>query len=820
MELAAGEMQRAKALLGKTVSNHLDPELWQFYVDFVKSSRLVPALKKLSQAKGDKSGSDKAKEAVQAATKAADSARTAVSKAFEAAIDKVGLLPGSDSLWDAWIDFAKGLPAVTEFETAKRRESLRGAYKRALAAPTARVASGAMWTDYEEFEKENSQASLTASLLGSARIAFATATAAAKERAPLWAAVNPRVIPVQPRPADPSLPEPKAHARVTAQVAPWRAFLDYEARNPLRLTPPAHASLMRSHLKRCLLSTRCLPHFWQELAVLELRVGGVLRAGEPVAALADRSDAAASKEGAKACQMALKVLSEGVRAAPHSEALAMSAADTAELLGDNRTAGALYQQASTTDPGPALWIAWIRFARRTGSADASRRVFVAAKKQSSHPALFLAAADMEAACNGDRETAMKILDLGRKKMAEAAAAGRQPEQEAYAVAACRLATTFADAANSRSLFEAFLADLPPGRRGPLMALYVHFETRGVDGGGDIRRLARLETRCLHETGSLPSAARWAGSASGVPGSAVLAAQAYRWQSFGLPPSSGAADVTLFSDPATAPLAFRTSDGGVVFGSAALHAASGALGTELQSGTPLNGPGLDAGVVPPMALSGAAAPSGVPVHPSAARMTRQVAASAAATPYGGASAPAAVSSAPAPPTSRVLDGQVAAPIPQPAVPVHPSLLRAAGAAASAPVPAAPRDPAKVAVTESVPAVMSSAVPRGSIVGPALTRLCVAVSGFSLPSIPGMPAAVVAALKRINVPQYILKEAATDERLMQSAFVGGVPKFMALAEAYVSHSEKDPAPDASDTTAKRAREDDGADGPDAQRVKTEE
>ncbi|KAA0161247.1 hypothetical protein FNF28_05126 [Cafeteria roenbergensis] len=773
MEFGAGEMARAKTLLGKTLRLNPDPELWQFYVDFVRSSKLVPALKRLSaaktaaQAKGAAASAAKEEEAASAAVEAA---RSAVSKAFEYAVGKVGLLPGADGLWDAWLQFLRSMPSETEFEVEQRRQALRSALQRSCAAPIARVASAELWAEYEAFEKDNAQATLAASLLAKHKPAFVTASAVARERAALWAAINPHVVPVQPPQdrASSSGPAAQGFALVLQQLPGWRALLAYEERNPLRLDAEQHASLMRSHLQRCLLSTRSAPHFWMELARSELRIAGVLGPSEPIFAVADKPDAMASAAGAAARSAALKVLTEGCKAAPRSEALAMATADIAELLGQPKTAVDVYEQVAKGRPSASLLVAWLRFTRRHAGATAARHVLASARKICSHPALFLAAADMEATCNAEPATALKLLDLGRRHLATEASKGGPGATRAFvdfAVAACSMACRFADAANARSLLEAFVGDVPPRSWGPLMAVYLDFEARGADGGGDIRRLARLEMRCLRESGALPGAASWGGP-DGVAGA--------------------------------------------VSGTAASSAAAPAISAAALSGR----------VIPSVALSAHAPPS-------------------------------STSAAFAPPASRMLDGQVAAPTPQPSVPVHPSLLRKAAkvaerqaeasgsSAGSAAAAAAEQDPAPVQVSDPVPALLKEATPRGRILGPALTRLCVAVASSPALPLPALAAKqLVTDIRYIAVPPSILAEAASDERLMQAAYVGGVGRFMHLAEAFVSHPGEDieaevaaaqagngaqPKQELGAPAAKRPRDESDPDAdqaaPSAQRIKPE-
>ncbi|KAA0174264.1 hypothetical protein FNF27_04276 [Cafeteria roenbergensis] len=895
MEFGAGEMARAKTLLGKTLRLNPDPELWQFYVDFVRSSKLVPALKRLSaaktaaQAKGAAASAAKEEEAASAAVEAA---RSAVSKAFEYAVGKVGLLPGADGLWDAWLQFLRSMPSETEFEVEQRRQALRSALQRSCAAPIARVASAELWAEYEAFEKDNAQATLAASLLAKHKPAFVTASAVARERAALWAAINPHVVPVQPPQdrASSSGPAARGFALVLQQLPGWRALLAYEERNPLRLDAEQHASLMRSHLQRCLLSTRSAPHFWMELARSELRIAGVLGPSEPIFAVADKPDAMASAAGAAARSAALKVLTEGCKAAPRSEALAMATADIAELLGQPKTAVDVYEQAAKGRPSASLLVAWLRFTRRHAGATAARHVLASARKICSHPALFLAAADMEATCNAEPATALKLLDLGRRHLATEASKGGPGATRAFvdfAVAACSMACRFADAANARSLLEAFVGDVPPRSWGPLMAVYLDFEARGADGGGDIRRLARLEMRCLRESGALPGAASWGGP-DGVAGGASLAAHAYRWQCFGLPPADGAADAAVFTQGAPPPLAFRTADGGCRFGEEAAAAASAALGVEpaaapapraslLAHGAPAapaaasvpmhpsaGGPAAAAAAVSggpllaatsagpasngPAAVSGTAASSAAAPAISAAALSGRVIPSVALSAH---APPSSTSAAFAPPASRMLDGQVAAPTPQPSVPVHPSLLRKAAkvaerqaeasgsSAGSAAAAAAEQDPAPVQVSDPVPALLKEATPRGRILGPALTRLCVAVASSSAQPLPALAAKqLVTDIRYIAVPPSILAEAASDERLMQAAYVGGVGRFMHLAEAFVSHPGEDieaevaaaqagngaqPKQELGAPAAKRPRDESDPDAdqaaPSAQRIKPE-
>jgi hypothetical protein len=589
MEHLAGETARAKAILEQSVKRILDPQLWSFYVEFVRSTRLVPALKELSRVKTE-NAEDKA--ALEAAISAVDTARSAVSQAFDFTLKRVGLFPGADELWESWMSFIKSYPASTEYEIEQRREALRKAFHRYLAAPSAKAISGELWAEYQTFEVENAQAALAARLLEQHRSTAVTAGAVARERAPLWVAINTSITPVSPPVAGGALGCAVAGSQqVQEQLAAWRTFLDYEYRNPLRLGASEHLDLMKAHLQRCLLSTRSLPDAWVELAFIELRAGGVLSAGEPLAVLAEKPDALRSKTGTPAAQSALRTLVEGCIAAPQSQLLALFTADAAELMGAVQIATQTYQRAARACPGPALWINWIRFARRSSNATLARQVFMEAKKWPSGntPSVFLAMAEVEACVNSEPATALKVLDLGRRKLLpkELLAASDSnvtlAEYCDFAVAACRIASTTSEAANTRSLFEGFLELLPSRNRAQLLALYLSYEMHMAPGAADLKRIARLELRCLRETGSLPVIVSAYSSASSLSsGVGILSSVSHRWQAFGHPPASGPADMLFLSRHEYHPQAFREASGNLLLGDAAVKAGA-AMVSSLVSG---------------------------------------------------------------------------------------------------------------------------------------------------------------------------------------------------------------------------------------------
>lgn len=78
-------------------------------------------------------------------------ARQTFENALERAVVNVGMAPDSYPLWRAYIDFVKEFPELNTADPARRVQSLRKVYQRAICVPLHDLDT--LWREYETLER-------------------------------------------------------------------------------------------------------------------------------------------------------------------------------------------------------------------------------------------------------------------------------------------------------------------------------------------------------------------------------------------------------------------------------------------------------------------------------------------------------------------------------------------------------------------------------------------------------------------------------------------------------------------------------------------
>jgi cleavage stimulation factor subunit 3 len=102
-ELNSGNTKEGVEIFDRCLLNNLNVELWQFYLNYVKSSN----------------DSIENKEEIE--------------KAFEFALDKVGLDINSTPIWLDYLKFIKNQPVSNAFDQSKMMTKLRSLYQRCIS---------------------------------------------------------------------------------------------------------------------------------------------------------------------------------------------------------------------------------------------------------------------------------------------------------------------------------------------------------------------------------------------------------------------------------------------------------------------------------------------------------------------------------------------------------------------------------------------------------------------------------------------------------------------------------------------------------------
>lgn len=127
-EQSNDEIQRVEQILGGSLQQVLDLDMWRFYLDFIR--RRTPLI---NDSDGQKRG--------------------LISQVFDAVLEKVGIDPEAGGLWREYIEFIKTGPGNTNgsgWQDLQKVDLLRKAYQRAIALPHEDLIK--LWKEYDHFE--------------------------------------------------------------------------------------------------------------------------------------------------------------------------------------------------------------------------------------------------------------------------------------------------------------------------------------------------------------------------------------------------------------------------------------------------------------------------------------------------------------------------------------------------------------------------------------------------------------------------------------------------------------------------------------------
>lgn len=480
-----GNLQEAEAILAHALPRIPDVSLWSFYIDYVRQTRLEPAL---AAAQASTSNHDSA---AKRTTKEVMEAREEVTAAYDFAVQRLGMCRGAEPLWEGYLQHLAAAPGEDDHQIAMNAVALRKVYRQAVISPLSNGTE--LWTRYRQWEEEQGPSAASASELAALDAPRGNAQVVAGRREELWSGIVPSTLarpPPEARqgPTPPSAAQAGEHLR--KQLVKWQALLLYELSNPLHLPAEAFHAQARLTFEQALLCMSGFPDLWQQYAMLEASHG------EPAAAMA--------------------VYHRGIAANPNCSTLTFAAADYMESVGEGRAAVEVLEALVERSPGTLAYILLMRSTRRVLGMRAARAVFATARGgDCATPELFLAAAALERDANGDAESAARVLKAAHRKF--------QTDAD-FAVAYVDMMVGMADDSNVRALFENILNILPHDVARPVWDRYVAFELRRCRAGGSVATLARVERR---------RAEMYPADKAAFPN--PLLALMHRYQHFGLQP---------------------------------------------------------------------------------------------------------------------------------------------------------------------------------------------------------------------------------------------------------------------------------------------
>ncbi|KAF2666956.1 hypothetical protein BT63DRAFT_427369 [Microthyrium microscopicum] len=239
MELENSEFFRVDSIFHRALVHLPHVQLWSKYLDYVR---------RRNNLNNDADGK----------------ARQIVSQAYEFVLQTLGIDKDAGVLWREYIDFLKsgpGTPGGTGWQDQQKMDTLRKAYRQAIAIPTQQVES--IWKEYYMFETQLNNVT-GRKFIQEKSPAYFSAKQSWFQLHRLTAELNRSTIPRLP-------PQPgfDGDTEYEEQVKMWKAWIEWEKTDPIDLRPDDHAEYMRRILhvyKQATITLRFEPQFWYEAA--------------------------------------------------------------------------------------------------------------------------------------------------------------------------------------------------------------------------------------------------------------------------------------------------------------------------------------------------------------------------------------------------------------------------------------------------------------------------------------------------------------------------------------------------------------------------
>jgi cleavage stimulation factor subunit 3 len=199
-------------------------------------------------------------------------AREEVRKAFEFALEHMGMDISSTQIWQDFLTFLKAEKATNPFEEGTKMTAIRKLFQRAVENPMHNLE--AIWKDYDQFENGLNK-TLAKELLSQHQPKYMGARVVYRERKSLMEGILRNMLARPPRGMSSSLTSPHAHNMLTNhlgtikeehQVRLWRRLLVFEKTNPQKLDAAGLRARVTFTYNQCLLCLYHYPDMWLEFA--------------------------------------------------------------------------------------------------------------------------------------------------------------------------------------------------------------------------------------------------------------------------------------------------------------------------------------------------------------------------------------------------------------------------------------------------------------------------------------------------------------------------------------------------------------------------
>ncbi|CAI2340027.1 unnamed protein product [Caenorhabditis sp. 36 PRJEB53466] len=392
-----------------------------------------------------------------------ESFRESMAKAYDFALDKVGMDVQSHTIYTEYIGFLKKVPAIGQYAENQRITAVRKVYQKALATPMHNL--DAIWGDYCAYEKAINM-TLAEKLISERGKEYQNARRVEKELQQMTRGLNRQAV---------SVP-PKGTATELKQVELWRKLIAWEKTNPLQTEEYGQfARRVVYSYEQALLCLGYYPDMWYEAALFMQEASQVLdEKGDVKTAQIFKNDAVSLYERAISGLM------------KESKLLYFAYADFQEEQKKFEHVKAIYNRLLAIEHiNPTLtYIQLMRFVRRTEGPNNARTVFKKARddKRTGHQ-VFVASAFMEYNCMKDKDVAMKVFGLGLKKYEN------EPD---YGLAYADFLSSLNEDNNTRVVFERILTSmkLTTDKSIRIWDRYLDFESNV----GDLASILKVEKR--------------------------------------------------------------------------------------------------------------------------------------------------------------------------------------------------------------------------------------------------------------------------------------------------------------------------------------
>lgn len=353
--------------------------------------------------------------------------REKMAKAYDFALDHVGIDNLSYPIWNDYVNFLKNVEACGAYAENQKILATRKVYQKGINNPMANIE--AFWKDYIAFER-SINLNIAEKFSNDRAKDYMNARRVAKEYESITRGLNRNA---------PSVP-PNGSMDEVKQLEIWRKYINWEKSNPLKMEDEGEVIKRVNYAyEQCLLCFGYHADIYYEYA-LYLETKGKSLAGETkVDPKKYLEDAANIFERATTGLLKNNIL------------LHFAYADFEEGRNNKSKAIKIYDRIldiPSIDP-TLIYIQYMKFARRTEGIKTARGIFKRAREDArAKHQVYIAAALMEHFCQKDKNVACKIFELGLKKF---------PHEINFILAYIEFLKNLNEENNTRVLFERVLS---------------------------------------------------------------------------------------------------------------------------------------------------------------------------------------------------------------------------------------------------------------------------------------------------------------------------------------------------------------------------